>query len=408
MEAANLINLLPGQVPGYVLRSRKWVQLDAASLQWTLGQGRDSKQSADEAGWKDLVLPPGHKDIILAMVQNHTASSNVLKNGVRQVLEVDLVKGKGDIAYQPDVVGKNLDRLFYLAHRWSCVLLLDEADVFLAKRSKEDIKRNGLVSIFLRTLEYYPGILFLTTNRVGMIDDAFRSRLHLTLYYPRLDRAQSKKVWKVNLRRLTELNADRQSRDLPKVHIDRDKILKYADLNFDEMRWNGRQIRNAFQSALALADFKAQDTGRAPTLSAEQFEVIAKASHDFDVTHGFDEDKMAQRDRTRGAYKHSESSRKLKSLPLSSSSQSSSSDADDDDSDKSSSGSDSDSGSDSAARKRRSKKKKRKDKEAKKTARSKKHKKDAAKSEKKKGKEKEKAKREYTDESDDSSDDGDD
>lgn len=52
----------------------------------------------------------------------------------------------GDIGYQPDIVEKNLDRLFYLAHRWGCVLLLDEADVFLAKRSKEDIKRNGLVS----------------------------------------------------------------------------------------------------------------------------------------------------------------------------------------------------------------------------------------------------------------------
>lgn len=35
---------------------------------------------------------------------------------------------------------------FKLAHRWGCVLLLDEADVFLAKRNKSDVKRNGLVS----------------------------------------------------------------------------------------------------------------------------------------------------------------------------------------------------------------------------------------------------------------------
>lgn len=43
-------------------------------------------------------------------------------------------------------MGKN----FKLAHRWGCVLLLDEADVFLAKRDKQDVKRNGLVSCKLR------------------------------------------------------------------------------------------------------------------------------------------------------------------------------------------------------------------------------------------------------------------
>ena len=49
--------------------------------------------------------------------------------------------------------------------RWEAVLLLDEADVFLEARSTHDLERNKLVSIFLRVLEYYEGILFLTTNR---------------------------------------------------------------------------------------------------------------------------------------------------------------------------------------------------------------------------------------------------
>jgi hypothetical protein len=43
---------------------------------------------------------------------------------------------------------------FSLANRWDCILLLDEADVFLAERTKEDFKRNGLVagqSIFMYT-----------------------------------------------------------------------------------------------------------------------------------------------------------------------------------------------------------------------------------------------------------------
>lgn len=39
-----------------------------------------------------------------------------------------------------------LETNFALASRWGCILLLDEADVFLAERTKEDFQRNGLVA----------------------------------------------------------------------------------------------------------------------------------------------------------------------------------------------------------------------------------------------------------------------
>lgn len=41
----------------------------------------------------------------------------------------------GDVGYKPEDVERNLEELFRLAHRWGCILLLDEADVFLSKRS---------------------------------------------------------------------------------------------------------------------------------------------------------------------------------------------------------------------------------------------------------------------------------
>jgi hypothetical protein len=44
------------------------------------------------------------------------------------------------------------------------VLLLDEADVFMQSRDSKSLERNKLVAIFLRLLEYFEGILFLTTN----------------------------------------------------------------------------------------------------------------------------------------------------------------------------------------------------------------------------------------------------
>ncbi|KAI1633376.1 hypothetical protein F4809DRAFT_623386 [Biscogniauxia mediterranea] len=354
MEAKNLLILLPGDVPAYALRNRKWFDADVELLEPVV----------HDAGWNDLVLPSGHKEIIRAMVENHAVGASASKDGLDLRTEVDLVRGKGkgciilihgapgvgktstaecvaaytnrpllpitcgDIGYKPEMVEDSLDKLFTLAHKWGCVLLLDEADVFLAKRNKEDIKRNGLVSIFLRTLEYYSGILFLTTNRVGAIDDAFRSRLHLTLYYPPLDREKTGKVWKVNIRRLKGLNEDREKLGRPRILIDKKKLLQYADLNFEELHWNGRQIRNAFQSALALADFKVRDTpGKSPEISMEQFHTIATASREFDrylhVTHGADEDKIAQQDKMRGAYKQTDL-KKLQLVPSSDESDSSS------------------------------------------------------------------------------------
>lgn len=74
-------------------------------------------------------------------------------------------------------VEMKLTQVLELAHKWKAVVLLDEADVFLAQRDTTDISRNALVSIFLKKLEYYQGILILTTNLITQCDVAFESTL---------------------------------------------------------------------------------------------------------------------------------------------------------------------------------------------------------------------------------------
>lgn len=49
---------------------------------------------------------------------------------------------------------------------WRALVLLDEADVFVQERSLNH-NVNGLVSVFLRRLEYFQGVMFLTTIRVA-------------------------------------------------------------------------------------------------------------------------------------------------------------------------------------------------------------------------------------------------
>lgn len=87
-----------------------------------------------------------------------------------------------------------LATIFKIASRWKAILLLDEADVFLAQRSS-DPHLNALVSVFLRELEQYDGILFLTTNRVQSFDEAMISRIHLALKYESLGIDARKAIW---------------------------------------------------------------------------------------------------------------------------------------------------------------------------------------------------------------------
>ncbi|KAK9776800.1 putative AAA+ ATPase domain-containing protein [Seiridium cardinale] len=403
MEENGHILLLPGMVHAFALRNRKWVSLDLTLVQ----------DAQYEDGWKDLILPPGHKEMVRAVVENHATGSRATVGMTKRTAEVDIVRGKGkgciillhgepgvgktstaecvaaftkrplfpitcgDIGYEPDEVERNMEKHFNLAHKWGCVMLLDEADVFLAKRSREDIKRNGLVSVFLRILEYYPGILFLTTNRVGSFDDAFRSRLHLTLYYPKLDRKQTIQIFEMNLRRVMELNAKREEVGHKKsLEIQGEKIIKFAKRNWETLSWNGRQIRNAFQTAIALAEFDIREESETKAvMSKKQFKTIAKASMEFDDylfhTHGgTDESANARREQVRWDYEVKGRPGKKRDLADSSSEDTSESSSSSSDSSDASDDSDYDSSSSDSDRAKRGKKKKgksKKDKKAKKS-----------------------------------------
>jgi SpoVK/Ycf46/Vps4 family AAA+-type ATPase len=124
----------------------------------------------------------------------------------------------GDIGTEPGEVEKYLDSVFYLGKIWDCVVLLDEAEVFLEQRTLNDLRRNALVSVFLRTLEYYEGILILTTNRVGTFDEAFKSRISLALRYEKLTQVQRKQVWRNFIRRLEDLG-EQDSVDLEDLNL---------------------------------------------------------------------------------------------------------------------------------------------------------------------------------------------
>ena len=60
---------------------------------------------------------------------------------------------------------------------------------------------NRLVTVFLRKLEYYQGILFLTSNRGIQFDDTILSRIYLIITYEGLSREFRKGLWSTFLAR---------------------------------------------------------------------------------------------------------------------------------------------------------------------------------------------------------------
>lgn len=122
-----------------------------------------------------------------------------------------------------------LDRIFQTAKAWGALLLLDEADVFLQERSRLSLDRNRLVAVFLRKVEFFEGVLFLTTNLLNDFDPAILNRVHLKLKYDDLDKS-ARKVLIVPF--LKQINEDLESSDISTEYLDR----------FASVRLNGRQV----------------------------------------------------------------------------------------------------------------------------------------------------------------------
>ena len=136
------------------------------------------------------------------------------------------------------MAAKKLQEIFKLAHAWRAILLFDEADVFLAKRGEDDVVRNAFVTIFLRALEYYPGVMILTTNRRDAFDEAFLSRIHLQILYPAATSAQRKAIW-ANI-----INAQNRAHNLT------DDAFERLSTKYER---NGREITNLVSMAFLVS-----------------------------------------------------------------------------------------------------------------------------------------------------------
>ncbi|KAI0449572.1 hypothetical protein F5B21DRAFT_493954 [Xylaria acuta] len=298
----NFLLTTPTFIWGFNMQDKTWKKLAIANV---------NDVDWDEKAFDNLVIDPDSKDVIQALVTNKIQNS----------MSTDLVRGKGsglilllhgppgtgktltaesvaeharkplyrvtcgDIGTKPEAVEQYLKRVLNLGKSWDCVVLLDEAEVFLQERSLEDIERNALVSVFLRHLEYYDGILILTSNRVATFDEGFRSRIQLAIHYPKLEQAGRRRVWENFVNRLNDdpiASADVDIRNL------RSNLTELSKFNL-----NGREIRNAISVARPLA--KSEER----RVDFESLKKVIKVQQRFDaymqeVNEGLDDEKVAR------------------------------------------------------------------------------------------------------------------
>jgi hypothetical protein len=272
----------PAIVFGFSFRLKKWGTFSIIGFEHI---------TFNDAAFDLLVMEPTRKELLYGLVGEYIKDPNSghiggQKNSEAAHGRIDPIAHKGEgciiLCYGPPGTGKTLTaesiaerlhcplwslsvselgtnpselestlvKVLEVASSWRAVLLLDEADVYLERRTFSDLIRNAMTGIFLRELEYYRGVLFLTTNRVVMFDDAFCSRISMFLHYEKHDKETRATIWRTLLQRLRCNNVQ-------------DQVFHTADLDelsaeFSKADLNGREIRNIVQTAMTLARSKGE------------------------------------------------------------------------------------------------------------------------------------------------------
>ena len=166
-----------------------------------------------------LILPPEHRTLIdiltskmdvLAkdIIEGKSGGTTILcmgASGLGKTLTAEVyseVVGKplyrvhsGHLGVCAESVEAALTSILRRAARWDAILLLDEADVYIRRRDN-DLQHNAIVAEFLRTLEYFDGLLFMTTNRVDDVDDAILSRCIAVIKYEVPPHDDALRLWR--------------------------------------------------------------------------------------------------------------------------------------------------------------------------------------------------------------------
>ncbi|CAK1364315.1 unnamed protein product [Cercospora beticola] len=312
-ESEERLRMCPPKVLGYALRQRLWAQFRIKDIS-------NSENSAESGHYfqKELQLDSKYKETLMAFITNHESfrkrrSQPNSRHSIPETFDIVEDKGKGlaILLHGAPGVGKTLTAeaialatgrplvvvsvaevgtdaadaearlsdIFSDAARWEAILLMDEADVFLEARERtENPNRNALVSVLLRCLEYYEGIIILTTNRIRSFDVAVQSRMHLAIQYDDLSTEQKSAIYRNLIDKIPKSKLDRELKEPKKLERNLEILCRRGKIN-------GRQIRNIVASAMALANHRSDNEEKLKgVLTFDDLEAVHEMTMDFVTT----------------------------------------------------------------------------------------------------------------------------
>ncbi len=107
---------------------------------------------------------------------------------------------------------KNLEKVFAKAEYKNWILFFDEADALFGKRTSisdaHDKYANQEIAYLLQRLEDYNGLVILSSNMRGNVDEAFGRRLQSIVHFPVPRMSERLQLWKTSFSNKTELAND--------------------------------------------------------------------------------------------------------------------------------------------------------------------------------------------------------
>ncbi|KAG5663416.1 hypothetical protein KAF25_001352 [Fusarium avenaceum] len=254
------------RILGFSFEEKKWGAFAVSKLQGTVW---------NMTAFDKVALPSKQLRLIKDLVRSHRVQTCNEDNGSEEQGDDDIIKGKGqglvgllsgnpgvgktltaeavaELSNRPlyaisagelgtdiPIIDQKLGQILNITRCWNCVLLIDEVDVFLHRRGT-DLKRNAVVSVFLRRMEYFQGVAILTTNRKLDIDPAFMSRIHFQVHYRDLEYDAILQIWR------TFLGKEISARGSDITDDDLQRLAK-------EYKLSGREIKNAAFCAKSIS-----------------------------------------------------------------------------------------------------------------------------------------------------------
>ncbi|KAI9646475.1 hypothetical protein NHQ30_004468 [Ciborinia camelliae] len=317
----DILMLLPPTIEGFVMEKKTWKMLNVDAIS-DPKDGEVTKQ----VDFKDLVLPDEHEGLLKALVMAHPSSQPIPSQKTNKTSKfsrfpesanlliwriADLTillhgpKGTGkfltvkalashfnrplytitgsDLGMNTWDAGRVLTVHFERATKWNCIIAIPEAEYQFPRRKSPTERDFSASGVLLRELELFNGIVILTTDCKNDVEEQVIKGMDVCLASETWNHKDNMAIW----HKAWELKIDRSRRSpdgKPRVLFVEETYLYWLEFIEGEYKmgksWNGMEINNYFDTALALAEYDTDLANRSetPLLKANHLSIAARVT----------------------------------------------------------------------------------------------------------------------------------